>query len=109
MGEINILERIRNLMDEKNMSENALSKKCDLPQSTINSLFVKNNVPTLPTLIKICQGLGVTVTQLLLEDGDDTVVLNSNQLELIKYWNSLSEANQNVLMDTARSLKRNQK
>ena len=37
-------------------STDMLAKESDIPYSSLNSLFLKNNQPTLSTLEKICKG-----------------------------------------------------
>ena len=64
---LDALERIRSLMDERKWSEYRLAKAAKLPQSTISTLFSRNNLPSLPTLEAICGGLGITMSQFFAE------------------------------------------
>ena len=50
------LMKIQKLMNERNWSLYKLAKESDIPYSSLNSLFLKNNQPTLSTLEKICKG-----------------------------------------------------
>ena len=47
------LMKIQKLMNERNWSLYKLAKESDIPYSSLNSLFLKNNQPTLSTLEKI--------------------------------------------------------
>ena len=47
---MDILGKIRRLQEERGWSENHLAEQAHLSQSTINSLYRKGNVPTIPTL-----------------------------------------------------------
>ena len=47
---MNYLEKLKLLMKQHGLNENQLAKKANVPQSTINSLFQKNNLPTISTL-----------------------------------------------------------
>ena len=54
---MDILGKIRRLQEERGWSENHLAEQAHLSQSTINSLYRKGNVPTIPTLEAICREL----------------------------------------------------
>lgn len=54
-----VLETIRSLMETNELSEYKLSQLSSVSQSTINSFFNKNNIPSIPTLELICQGLDI--------------------------------------------------
>lgn len=41
---MNYLEKLKLLMKQHGLNENQLAKKANVPQSTINSLFQKNNL-----------------------------------------------------------------
>lgn len=56
------LKRIRDILDERNLSLYKLAKKSNIPYSSLNSLFQKNNQPTISTLEKICLGLGISMS-----------------------------------------------
>ena len=65
---MDILGKIRRLQEERGWSENHLAEQAHLSQSTINSLYRKGNVPTIPTLEAICRAFGMTISQFLAED-----------------------------------------
>ena len=73
------LERIKNLMSERGWTEYKLAKEAELPQSTISTLFSRNNLPSIPTLEAICQGLGITMSQFFAEG--ELVELTKEQRE----------------------------
>jgi len=45
-----LLTKIQQLLDERNWSLYKLSKESHIPYSSLNSLFLKNNQPTVVTL-----------------------------------------------------------
>ena len=55
---MDVKERIKLLMKEKDWSEYRLAKEAKLPQSTISHLFKRNNAPTYPTIEAICKAFG---------------------------------------------------
>ncbi len=62
MKEIDPLLRIQELCKERNWSYYQLAKASGISYSTLNTMINKKNMPTLPTLQKICQGFGIPIT-----------------------------------------------
>lgn len=62
MNNNEIPQRIRNLTNERNITINELAKRSKLTQSTINNIINENKSPTLKTIVKICNGLNISVT-----------------------------------------------
>ena len=60
---MDVLERLRRLLDERGWTEYRLAKNSGLSESTIANIFKRNTVPSLPTLEAICKGLGITLSQ----------------------------------------------
>lgn len=58
-----ILKTLKNLMDKKGYSENRLSGISSVPQSTINSMFKKNNMPSIATLDQLCSALDISMSR----------------------------------------------
>ena len=79
---MDILGKITAMREERHWTEYQLAEKSGLTQSTISSWYRKNMLPTIPSLIKICDAFGVTLSQFFLEK-NETVHLNDTQLRLI--------------------------
>lgn len=72
-----IAYRIKNLCKERGISINKLALLSGLTQSTVDSIIKgKSKSPRLVTLIKICDGLGITVAEFL-----DDPVINDADIE----------------------------
>lgn len=69
MNEINPLDRIQQLCDERGWSYYQLAKASGITYSTLNTMVNKQNMPSLPTLQKLCQGFGISVTDFLSRTG----------------------------------------
>ena len=65
---INIGARIRAERRAKNFSQADLEKRCGLPRCRISWLEHGRAIPTLETLQRIADGLGIPVHVLLMED-----------------------------------------
>lgn len=97
-----ILAAIADYRTERGWTEYQLAERSGLPQSTISSWYRKNMVPTVPSLEKICNAFGITLSQLFSE-GDVPVALTDSQRELLERWSRLTEEQQNavfLLIDT---------
>ena len=53
-------------------------------------------MPTVPSLAKICDAFGVTLSQLFAED-DEVVSLTASQKALLERWSRLDEEQQAVV------------
>lgn len=82
---MDILGKIVQYRLERNWSEYQLAEKSGLTQSTISSWYRKNMLPTIPSLSKICDAFGITLSQFFLEDNDNTTLLNDQQIQLLHY------------------------
>lgn len=60
----NVLITIAVYREARGWSEYQLAEHAGLPQSTISSWYHKNLIPTLPSLEKICDAFGITLSQL---------------------------------------------
>jgi transcriptional regulator with XRE-family HTH domain len=95
---MDIWERIKQLMDQKDWTEYKLAKEAGLPQSTISHLFKRNNAPTYPTREAICQAFGITIAQFFADEGE-AVVLTPEQREMLLLWGTLSEKQRQMIKD----------
>ena len=93
-----ILERIRQLRDNRGWSNYRLAKEAKISEGSLNNLFRLNNQPTIPTLEAICAGFGITLSQFFAES-DDAVVLNAEQKEMLDMWNTLTQDQKTALLE----------
>ena len=61
--EMDVLEHLTALCRERGLSYYELARRSGLPYSTLNTLLLKGTQPSLPTLRKLCGGLGITLQQ----------------------------------------------
>ena len=100
MSEINYVligKRIRETRTQMKLSQAALAEMSGLPQSTISSWYRKQLVPTVPSLSKICSAFGITLSQLLAENGE-AYDLSQEQQRLLSCWSHLSSEQQDALL-----------
>ena len=93
----NVLETITEYRQRRGWTEYQLAERSGLPQSTISSWYRKNMVPTIPSLEKICDAFGITLSQLFAE-GEEPVALTGKQRKLLEAWAGLSREQQELLL-----------
>ena len=96
---MNILEKITTLREDRHWTEYQLAEKSGLTQSTISSWYRKNLLPTIPSLMKICDAFEITMSHFFLEDSDQSVVLNKHQLELLTVASKLDKEQMDALIN----------
>ena len=92
-----ILATITRFRTERGWTEYQLAESSGLPQSTISSWYRKNMVPTVPSLEKICDAFGITLSQLFAES-NDAVSLTPSQKRLLESWSKLTSEQQEALL-----------
>ena len=99
---MDVLERLRGLLDERGWTEYRLAKECGLSESTIANIFRRNSVPSITTLESICNGFGITLSQFF-ADGD-MVELTPQAKELFDNWVTLTPEQKNAVLTMVRTL-----
>lgn len=100
---MDILNRIKQLKDERGWSNYRLAKEAGISEGALNNLFRLNNQPTIPTLEALCKGLGVSLSQFFAE-GNEAVVLSEEQKELIEIWSTISAEQKTVLLELLKKM-----
>lgn len=93
-----VLSTIAQYRAERGWTEYQLAERSGLPQSTISSWYRKNMIPTVPSLEKICDAFGITLSQLFAGE-DEPIALTEAQKQLLERWSRLSEEQQYVLLE----------
>ncbi|AJP72948.1 hypothetical protein TS85_15835 [Sphingomonas hengshuiensis] len=101
--------RIEARIRELGITQSELARRVEVSQTTINSL-IRRPRRSSPHLLKIARALGTTAEYLTGESDDPDAVtaaartLNYEQLELIDCFDRLSRADQQALLQIARSM-----
>ena len=91
--DMDVLARIRDLCQERNLSYYELAKRSGIPYSTLNTLLLKGTQPSLPTLRRLCHGFGISVQQFFAGE-EDTHYLTSAQKECLSLFSVLTSEEQ---------------
>jgi len=95
---MDILDRIRQLKDERGWSNYRLAKEAEISEGSLNNLFRLNHQPTMPTLEAICKGLDISLSQFFAGE-NEAVVLNCKQKEMLDVWNKLDQEQRETLLE----------
>lgn len=96
MKEDAVLTRIRKLCDDRNWSLYKLAQESNMSYSTLNNLFNRQNTPTLPTLIKLTNGLGITLAQFFADDSIPQT-FTGTETKLVQRYRNLTSQNKKLL------------
>ena len=97
-----ILGKIEFERQKRNWSEYTLAQNSNLTQSTISTWYRK---PSVASLEKICNGLGITLAQFFSEE-DLFQSLTVEQKELLELWQSLSPIQKRAVIQLLKSFHR---
>lgn len=90
-----IADNIIALCKKRDMSKYRLSQLTGISQSSIGKIIAKESLPTMPTVEKICDALGVTMAQFF-AGMDVPVSLSESQQEVLNIWNNLDAINEQI-------------
>lgn len=90
MAEFDVVARIQELCQSRSWTYYRLAKASGIPYSTLSTMLHKTAVPSVPSLIKICEGLDITLAQFF-SDHDESAMLTADQKDCLSQWNRLDE------------------
>ena len=88
MNDFDVLSRIRELCAARSWTYYRLAKESKIPYSSLSTMLHKTYAPSIPSLIKICDGFGITLAQFFSEE-DETAQLTQSEREALSYWAKL--------------------
>ncbi len=95
MEEKDIIRRIYDLCEARSWTVYRLAKESGITYSTLCTMLHKCNAPSLSTLMRICTGFGITLSQFF--DDGSRVPLSSEQTALLENFNRLSSDNRRTV------------
>ena len=97
-----VLKRIDQERDARGWTDYTLAVNSDLTQSTISTWRSRNLQPNLASIEKICNGLGITLSQFFSE-ADGKELLNKDQQHILDLWSRLSPAQRTAVSNLLES------
>lgn len=95
MEDICVTEHIKEICKQRGWSYYKLAKESGISHSSLNYMMKHQHVPTINTLIKICNGLGITISQFFISLSNEKTV---GQDEIIKLWNLLNNQEKELVL-----------
>ena len=92
-----VLNKIQSEKQKRGWTEYTLAKNSELSQSTISSWYRKDLEPSLASLEKICNGLGITLSQFFSSE-EYTNGLSNEQINLLESLEKLSPEQRSALL-----------
>ena len=97
MQEFDVVGRIQELCRSRSWTYYRLAKASGIPYSTLSTMLHKTNVPSVPSLMKICDGLGITLAQFF-SDQDETAKLTADQKQCLDIWDRLESTGKELAL-----------
>lgn len=94
---MNILDRITEIRNSKQMSVYELANRCGISKNTIYRWYNKNYTPTLDTLQTICEkGFNISLVEFFAVDCD-MIPANDEIKELVVLWTGLNDTQKQAI------------
>lgn len=101
---MDIGEKLRSIRQSKNMTIYRLSMITGISQNHISGIELGNRQPTIYTLLRLLEPLGITLAEFFNEDGSP-MELTENEKKLIENYRCLPEEKAEVLLYLSQLLK----
>lgn len=97
MQETDVLGRIQELCASRSWTYYRLAKESGIPYSTLSTMLHKTNIPSVPSLVKLCNGFGITMAQFFSPE-DEPAKLTQDQLSCLKKWDALDSKSKTLAL-----------
>lgn len=103
---MDILQRIKDIRESKNMSVYELAKKSKISKNTIYRWYSKNYIPSLDTLQVICEkGFEMQLVEFFAVDCD-LIPATEEIKELLAIWTTLTTSQKHAIIQIMMSYKK---
>ncbi|MGN1372556.1 MAG: helix-turn-helix domain-containing protein [Candidatus Coproplasma sp.] len=93
---MDILKRIEELRDERGWNNYRLSEVAKLDNSVINNMFKRGTMPSMATLMALCEAFDMSLSQFFNED-KTAFILSDDEKDLITQYRKLDRKNKNAV------------
>ena len=105
---MDIVEKIKKIMKDRNISEYRLAQESNVPQSTLSSVFRRRSSISIPTLQDLCDYFDISMSQFFFDPEQETLYpVTGNQQEMLEKWLTLTPEQQQIVMDLIRYMNDN--
>lgn len=100
---MDVLGRVKRLMEQRGWSVYRLGKESGLAQSTLSHVFRKDSEPTISTLETLCKAFGMTLGEFF-ADGE-LMPLTEEQRGLLDKWALLTAEQKELVLNMLDNMK----
>ena len=93
---MDILKRIEDLRKKKGWSIYKLAEESMITQSTLANMYTRNTMPSISTLINICNGLGLSLSEFFCENDKDMTRIKEDKL--LQSYNKLTDKQKDAIL-----------
>ena len=101
---MDILKHIEELRDEREWNNYKLSERANVPYPTIVNMFSRRTMPSMATLMALCEAFDMNLSQFFNED-KTVFVLSEDEKNLITQYRKLDKKNKTVVNTLINGLK----
>ncbi len=95
---MNVIERIKQMKNERGWTDYKLASEAMIPQSTLASIYERNTPPKLDVLESICQAFGITLAQFFMED-EQMQLVSTQEKRLLDVYRKLPAKKRQLLLE----------
>lgn len=109
---MDIVKRVRDLIDDRDMKQRTLADKLDIPYSTMSGYMTDRNRLPLDVIAKIAQELNVTTDYLmgLVDEPERPLRLSQSEQRMVSAYRTLSKDQRELIAQNIRFMQeQNQK
>lgn len=97
MREDYVLQKITQLLSQRDWTLYRLAKEAEISYSTLSNSFQRNNVPSVTTLMRVCDGFGITLSEFFDEDGITVKQLTVSDQNLLAEFHRLPRSDKKLV------------
>lgn len=102
-----IKDKIRDILKARNMSIYQLALKSEVSEACIRNWFSKRNyVPSLESLFKVGEALGLSLSQFLLDKDETMYPVDASTKNLIENWSKLDNEKRDIVLKIIKTFNR---
>lgn len=103
---MDVLERLRHLMDERGWTVYRVARESGLSEKTVYNIYSRNTMPSIPTLEAICNAFGITLAQFFANG--KLIEMSLDLEEVFENWIVLTPEQKEATLSMMRAFRREQ-
>lgn len=84
-----VISKLKSILEKRNLTIYRFAQNSGMARTLIHNTINRKNVPSLTSLHRICDGLGITLSQFFAE-GEELATLTTEQKSWLDLYNNLT-------------------